>query len=172
VQEGTFLTQDEVTTLEEPGFFLSEKPKCHPINLFCDDASFLVNKPMNAYTWQKTQNGKFFCHALVFKISTQQQNKREAERVFLENILPPTNVPSLGYGRIYRIISCPTENCKQYEVTIGNFLAYTYIYFVLMMKCSFGARGKRVHCKHLYYILQHVMLCRLMEMFIHRLTWS
>jgi hypothetical protein len=44
VQEGIDLTQDEVKTLEEIGFLLSEKSKCHPRNLFSDDASILVNK--------------------------------------------------------------------------------------------------------------------------------
>jgi hypothetical protein len=34
--------------LEETSFFLFEKPKCHPINLFSDDAYFLVNKPVDA----------------------------------------------------------------------------------------------------------------------------
>jgi hypothetical protein len=48
MQEGTNLTQDEVTTLEEVGFLLSEKPKFHPKNLFSDDANLHVNKPTNA----------------------------------------------------------------------------------------------------------------------------
>jgi hypothetical protein len=66
----------------------------------------------------------------------------------------------------------PIENYKQCEVTISNFLACTCIDFVLMMKGSLGAQGKWVHCKHLYYILQHVRLCGLMETFIHHLSWS
>jgi hypothetical protein len=37
---------------------------------------------------------------------------------------------------------------------------------------SLGDWGKWVHCKHLYYILQNVILCGLMEMFIHHSTWS
>jgi hypothetical protein len=72
----------------------------------------------------------------------------------------------------YIIISSPIENHKQYEVTNDNFHACTCMDFVLLMTGSLGACGKWVHCKHLYYILQHVMLCGLMETFIHHLTWS
>jgi hypothetical protein len=43
---------------------------------------------------------------------------------------------------------------------------------VLLMTSSLGAHGKWVHCNHLDYILQHVMLCGLMEMFIHHPTWN
>jgi hypothetical protein len=50
VQKQTDLTQDEVTTLEEVGFFLSKKPKCHPKNLFSDDAFLFINKPTDANT--------------------------------------------------------------------------------------------------------------------------
>ncbi len=52
-----------------------------------------------------------------FKIFIQQQNKWEVRRVFLATILPPTNVPSFDYGKIYKIILGPTKNHKQYEVT-------------------------------------------------------
>ncbi len=120
----------------------------------------------------KIQNRKNICHASIFKIFIQQQNKCEAKCVLLANILPPTNVPSLKYGGIYIIILGPIEKCKQYKVIINNFHAYICIDFVLMMIGSLGAHGKWVHCKHLYYILQDVTLCGLMETFIHHLTWS
>jgi hypothetical protein len=83
------------------------------------------------------------CHDLVFKISIQQQNKWKVKHVLLSNILPPTNVPSPKYGRMYKIILSPIENRKQYEVTIGNFLTCTCIDFVLIMKGSLGACSKR-----------------------------
>ncbi len=161
-----------MTTLEEIGFLLFEKSKCHPKNLFGDDASILVNKPVGANNQPKTWSGKNIHCASIFKISTQQQNKWEAGPIILVNILQPTNVPFPGYGKIYKIILGPTENCKQYEVIIGNFPTYTCIDFVLMMTCSLGIHGKWVHCKHLYYILQQVMLCGLMKTFIHHPTWS
>jgi hypothetical protein len=156
--------------LEETGFFLSEKPKCHPINLFSDHAYFHVNKPVDVDKWPKTCNKKNIHHVSIFKIFTQQQNKWEVGCVLLANILPPTNVPSPRYGSIYIIISSPIGNHKQYEVIIGNFPTCTCIDFVLMMTGSLSACGKWVHCKHLDYILQHVMVCGLMEMFIHHLT--
>ncbi len=90
----------------------------------------------------------------------------------MANTLPPTNVPSPKYGTIYKVISGPIKNCKQHEVTIGNFYACTCIDFVLMMIGSLGGCNKRVHYKHLYYFLQHAMLCGLMETFIRHPTWS
>jgi hypothetical protein len=41
-----------------------------------------------------------------------------------------------------------------------------------MMTISLGDHGKWVHCKHMYNILQNVMFCELMQMFIHRLAWT
>ncbi len=104
MQERTNLTQDEVMTLEEIGFLLFEKLKCHPRNLFHDDASLLVNKLADVDNQPKIQNRKNICHVSIFKISNQQQNKWEVGHVLLVNILPPTNVPSPRYGRIYKII--------------------------------------------------------------------
>ncbi len=51
VQERTYLIQNEVTTLEKASFFLIKKLKCHPRNLFGDDAYVLANKPTNADSW-------------------------------------------------------------------------------------------------------------------------
>jgi hypothetical protein len=150
-----------VTTLEEASFFFSKKPKCHPINLFGDDESLLANKPTNANNWPEIQNGKNICHALVFKFFTQQQNKWEAGRVLLANILPPTNVTSPTYGRIYIIILGPIKNCKQYEIIINNFPTCNCMDFVLMMIGSLGASNKWAHCKHLCIVL-HLATCDVM----------
>ncbi len=54
MQEGNNFTKDEVTTLEELGFFLFEKSMCHPRNFFGDDAFVLVNKLAYANAWLKT----------------------------------------------------------------------------------------------------------------------
>jgi hypothetical protein len=53
VQEGNNLIEDEVTTLEELGFLLSEKLMCNPRNVFSDDAFVLVNKLADANAWLK-----------------------------------------------------------------------------------------------------------------------
>ncbi len=71
VQEKTNLTQYEVMALEETSFILFKKLKCHPRNLFDDDAWIPINKPMDVDSWPKTRNGKNIYRVLVFKISTQ-----------------------------------------------------------------------------------------------------
>ncbi len=160
-----------MTTLE-PSFLLSEKLMCNPRNVFGDDAFVLVNKLADANAWLKTWNGKNMRCLSIFKISTQQQNKWKVGCVLVTEILLPTNIPTLGYGWIYHIISSSIANHKQYEVMVGKFPTCICINFVSMMIGSLGGYGKWVHCKHLYYILQNVMLCGLMERSIHQLTWS
>jgi len=132
--------------------------KCHPKNLFGEDASILVNRLMDANSWPKTQNGKNIYCPSTFKFSIQQHKKWEVGHVLVTQILPPTNVHALGYERIYYIILGPIENRNQYEITIGTFLTCSCIDFVSMLTSSLSGRGKWVHCKHLYYILQIVML--------------
>jgi len=66
-------------------------------------------------------------------------------------------VPPLGYGRIYKIISGQNPKKKQYEVIIRNFPACTYLNFVTMMSNLLGWQGKWVPCKHMYYAACHVL---------------
>jgi hypothetical protein len=47
MQERNDLTQDEVMTLEKFGFFVSDKLKFHPRNLFGDNAFVHFNKQTN-----------------------------------------------------------------------------------------------------------------------------
>jgi len=44
--------------------------------------------------------------------------------------------------------------------------------FVTMVSSSMGKQGKWVPCKHMYYVLQHVIFCGQVEIFIRFLTWS
>jgi hypothetical protein len=44
--------------------------------------------------------------------------------------------------------------------------------FIIVTISSFGRLGKRVHYKHIFYILQHVIYYGQIEEFIHHLTWS
>jgi hypothetical protein len=143
---------------------------CNPRNVFGDDAFVLVNKLVDANAWLKTWNGKNIRCPFVFKISTQQQNKWKVGHVLVTQMLLPINIPIFGYGWIYHIISSLIENHKQYQVMVGKFPTCICINFVSMMIGSLGGCGKWVHWKHLYYILQNVMLCGLMEMFIHHLA--
>jgi hypothetical protein len=105
----------------------------------------------------------------IFKITQQHTNKWEVGILFTQCIVfPPVDVPLPMYGQIYNVLS----NDQRYDVTIGNFLGCSCVYFVKMLVGSLGARGVYVHCKHVYHILQMIMFCRLMKKFIHHYTWS
>jgi hypothetical protein len=69
--------------LEKNCFLFPEKLKCHPKNIFGDDAYVLVNKLVDLNTRLKTQNDKNICYPSIFKISIQQQNKWEVGHVFV-----------------------------------------------------------------------------------------
>jgi len=49
---------------------------------------------------------------------------------------------------------------------------YICLDFVAMISNSLGQQGKWVPCKHMYYVLQHVMFYGQFESFIHFLTWN
>ncbi len=65
------------------------------------------------------------------------------------SLLRSLGVRQLGYGQIYNIIF----NDKQYDVTIGNFLRCSCVYFVIMLVASLGSRGAYVQCKRVYHVL-------------------
>jgi hypothetical protein len=81
---------------------------------------------------------------------------------------PPIDVPSSRYGQIYSIFS----NEQGYDVIIGNFPRFSCVYLVTILVGSLGGHGVYVQCKHVYHILQTIMLCGLTEEFIHHCTWS
>jgi len=64
------------------------------------------------------------------------------------------------------------STCKVVWVIIGNFPTYNYLDFVAMVVSLLDEWNKQVPCKHLYYVLQHVMFCGEFEDFIHFLTWN
>jgi hypothetical protein len=74
--------------------------------------------------------------------------------------------------KVCKILSNAVPNQRQYEVTIGNFMSFIWFDFVAMLSCSWGWQGKWVPCKHIYYVLQHVMFCGEFENSIHFPTWS
>jgi len=55
------------------------------------------------------------------------------------SILELTFIPPLRYEYIYHIALGLVENCRQYEVTIGNFLTCTCMYFITMMTNSLAS---------------------------------
>jgi hypothetical protein len=63
----------------------------------------------------------------------------EATLLTLSNILPP------GYGQIYRLLSGPLDNHKQYVVTIIDYLVYSCVDFFAKMSKSFSKQGLWCH---------------------------
>jgi hypothetical protein len=80
---------------------------------------------MDEMSWPTSRNGKVIHCTMPFKMSNLHYNWWEASRLFEKTINPPLQVPFLGYGKIYKILSSQNPNKKQYEIIIGNFLACT-----------------------------------------------
>jgi len=89
-------------------------------------------------SWPSTHNGKDVGWTMPFKMSNLHYNLWEACQLFEMTINAPLEVPPFGYGQIYKILFGQNPNKKQYEVTIGNFLAYTCLDFVTMTSSSLG----------------------------------
>lgn len=108
-------------------------------------------------SWPKTHNGKPILCTQPFNVSKLHYNWWEASQFLVATFEPPLEVLALGYGRIYKITCGETSNSRQYEITIGNFLAHTCLDIVTMVLGSLGKWGKWVPCKDMYYVLQHVL---------------
>ncbi len=74
----TNLTQDEARRLKEVGFLLIEKLKCHPKNLFSDDASLLVINQWMKIIDQKFKTRKIF---VVFQYSRSLFNNKTSGKL-------------------------------------------------------------------------------------------
>jgi hypothetical protein len=96
----------------------------------------------DASCWPTTHGGKKVKWPSIFKLTQQQHtNNWEVDILFLQCIVPPPiDVSPFGYGKIYNII----YNDKQYDVTIGNILGCSCIYFVTMLVASLGSHGAYV----------------------------
>jgi hypothetical protein len=112
----------------------------------------------NASCWPTIHGGKKVKRPSVFKITQQHTNNWEAGILLTQCMFfPPFDVPSLGYGPIYNIISTN----QKYNVTIGNFHGCSCVYFVKMLVGSLGANGVYVHYKYVYHVLKTIMFCGL-----------
>jgi hypothetical protein len=131
-----------MTTFEKINFLLSKKSRCPLKNLFSDDAFIHIKRPLDANACLRIQNEKSIHCPSIFKISIQQQNKWKIKHVLVAKILPPTNVPPLGYGPIYCITLGPIENCKQCEVMISEFPVCICMDFVSLLIGSLGSCGE------------------------------
>ncbi len=126
IQEGTNLTQKEVTTLEEARFSFNHLFRNNTQSLFGFQSSssnnfhvFVVSyhnlvKPSNASCWPTTHGGKKVKRPSMFKI-TQHMNNWEASRLYFQcYVFPVVDVPPPEYRRIYNILF----NDNQYDVTM------------------------------------------------------
>jgi hypothetical protein len=93
----------------------------------------LVNCPFDDMAWPTTHNGKIVKRKMSFKMFKPHYNWWEVGQLLEMVVNPLLDVPTLGYGRIYKIFFYAALNQKQYKVTIGNFLACTYLDFVIML---------------------------------------
>jgi hypothetical protein len=76
-----------------------------PWNFFGDGISTLVYKPLDLDVWPKSRNGKKICHPDTFKLSILQKNEWEVGQTLKATLLTPSNIPLLGYGWIYHLLS-------------------------------------------------------------------
>jgi hypothetical protein len=91
--------------------------------------------------WPITHGGKKVSQPFVFKITEQYINNWEASRLFLQCIIfLVVDVLSSGCGQIYNIFF----DDNRYDVTIGNFLKHSCVYFVKMLASSLGGHGPYV----------------------------
>jgi hypothetical protein len=128
-------------------------------NLFVGENSIFINRSLDEMLWPTSYNGKDVHRTMLFKMSNLHYNQWEVGRLLEVTVNPPFEGSPLGYGWIYKILFSQIPNKIQYEVTIGNFLACTCLDFITMMSSSLGWWKKWVPCKHVYYVLQHVMFC-------------
>jgi hypothetical protein len=146
-------------SLEKMRFILNKWQIFFPQSLFEGEISIPINKPMDDMSWPTSHNGKVVHHIVPFKMSNLHYNWWEVGWFFEATINPPLEVPPPRYGWIYKILSSQNLNKKQYEITIGNFPTCICLDFIATMSNLLGWWGKWVPCKHMYYVLQHVMFC-------------
>jgi hypothetical protein len=135
------------------GFVLNRWQPICPRNLFKGENSIPINRLVDEMSRPTSHYGKVVRHIVPFKMSKLYYNQWEVGQFLEATINPPLEVPPLGYGQIYKILSSQKPNKKQYEVTIGNLPICSCLDFVEMISNSLGRRGKWVPYKHMYYVL-------------------
>jgi len=92
----------------------------------------------DASCWPTIRGGKKVRQPFIFKITQQHTNNWEVGILLTQcTVFPAIDVPSLGYGQIYNNLL----DDKGYDVTIGNFLRCSCVYFVTMLVGSLGNCG-------------------------------
>jgi len=104
-------------------------------------------KLANVSNWPTTHCDKKVKWLSMFKSTQQHTNNWEVGKLHIPmSIFYPVNVHPLKYGQIYNILF----SHKRYDVIVGNYPRWSYIYFVIMSTTSLGGCGAWVQCKHLY----------------------
>jgi hypothetical protein len=67
---------------------------------------------MDEMAWRTSRNGKVVRHIMPFNMSNLNYNQWEASQLLEVTINPPLEVPSLGYGGIYKILYGQNPNKK------------------------------------------------------------
>jgi hypothetical protein len=167
IQEGTNLTQKEVTTLEEVRFSFDNLHRNNVQSLFGSQSCILNNshvltischslvRSFDASCWPTTCGGKKVKWPSIFKLTQQHINNWEARKLLFQcTVFLAINVPPPRYGRIYSIFS----DDKKFNVIIGNFLGCSCVYFATMLVGFWGGYGVYVQCKHVYHFLNMITL--------------
>ncbi len=163
IQEDTNLTQNELVTLKKTRFSFDHFHRSNVQSLFGSQSSCSSNshvpiivscpnlvRPPNVSCWPTTRGGKKVKWPLVLKLTQQHTNNWEVGILLLQcTVFPVVDVPPPRYEQIYSILS----DDKRYNVTIGNFLGCSCVYFMTMLVGSLGGPRTYVQCKHVYHIL-------------------
>jgi len=130
--------------LKEVGCILLEVIKCLLWNIFGDERSILMHKPLDLNAWPKTWNDKIIWCPTIIKLSKKHENEWEAGHVLNANISPLIEVPPLSYGLIYNITFNVDQNKKSYQVIIGDYSSYNCVDVVTIVASSLRRWGKWV----------------------------
>jgi hypothetical protein len=159
IQEGINLIQKDVTTLEKARFSCDRPHRNNTQSLFGSQFSSSSNSHVpvvSCHSLVRLSDASYWptiCGegetAFYFQINTTHQQLGGWDLISSVHYFPTIDVPPPGYGGIYNIISYD----KGYDVTIGNFLRCSHVYFVTMLVGSLGNRGVYVQCKHGYHVL-------------------
>jgi len=107
-----------------------------PWSLFNWENSIPINQLADVVSWPTTWSGKVVQCTLPFVMSKQHYNWWEVGHLLAMTFNPPLKVLVPIYGPIYKLLCGESSSKKQYEVTIGNFPAYTCMDFVIMISSS------------------------------------
>ena len=153
VRVGTKLSCQEILALEDARFQLEVHGEYLNVSFFGGPSTTTMDtinhpKPANPNDYATTRYGKVIpCNS---KAPTIDHRNKWESACQVQNV---TEVPYLGFGRVFIIDSGIYPSKKQYHVIISNFPDCSCVDFINMFVVALGKRGQWVNCKHLLYIL-------------------